>query len=370
MKPLGVMQLIDTLAAGGAEGVAVNIANALPRDRFRAFLCATRRGGPLADALAPDVGLLELQRRGRVDWRALRRLAGYIDQHGVDLLHAHSTSLLTAALVRVLRPRLRIVWHYHYGAGLAARSVWRYRLLRRAAHAAITVTEPLAEWARTRLAFPSERVFYLPNFAPWPASVEAARLPGEVGKRLVCVANIRPPKDHLTLVRAMRTVVDREPGARLFLAGALSDEATAARIRDEIAALGLGERVSVLGARRDVPNLLAACDIGVLSSSSEGLPLALVEYGMAGLAAVSTRVGQCAAVLEDGRSGLLTPPGDPAALAEALLSLLAAPERRRALGERLHRRITAEYSETAFLARLDAVYRTALGTDGRPSPSS
>src|SRR5918999_1889196 len=89
----GVMQLTDTLGAGGAERVAVNLANLLPRERYRMYLCTTRRDGPLAGLVADDVGRLCLARRWRFDYRAFGRLVDFIREHKVQILHAHGTAL-------------------------------------------------------------------------------------------------------------------------------------------------------------------------------------------------------------------------------------------------------------------------------------
>ena len=95
--PIGVMHVIDTLEAGGAERMAVNLVNALPRDQFQAYLCATRRAGPLAELVASDVATVFLHRRSRFDARALRRLAQFIRDRDIRLLHAHETSLFISA---------------------------------------------------------------------------------------------------------------------------------------------------------------------------------------------------------------------------------------------------------------------------------
>src|SRR5688500_5618139 len=94
--PLAVMHLTDTLEIGGAERMAVNFVNLLPRSQFEPHLCATRRGGPLADLIAPDVSTLYLGRRSRLDLRAVRRLVSYVREHDIRVLHAHGTAVFTA----------------------------------------------------------------------------------------------------------------------------------------------------------------------------------------------------------------------------------------------------------------------------------
>jgi glycosyltransferase involved in cell wall biosynthesis len=225
----------------------------------------------------------------------------------------------------------------------------------------VAVNEDLARWSRELGADP---VVYLPNFVPDTLEVPIPDLPGEPGRRVVCVANLRAQKDHPNLLRAFSRVLRDEPAVRLLLAGADVEPQYAARVREQAAALGDGGgRVVFLGSRPDVPALLRGCDIGVLASASEGFPLSLLEYGRAGLAVVATRVGQCAEVLDEGEAGVLVPPGDPDSLAWAVLALLRDPARRAALGERLARRVRERYSAGAVMERLEAVYHRALAPE-------
>jgi glycosyltransferase involved in cell wall biosynthesis len=118
--------------------------------------------------------------------------------------------------------------------------------------------------------------------------------------------------------------------------------------------------VSYLRRRDDVAAILESSDIAVLSSRSEGLPIALLEYGMAGLPAVATNVGQCAEVLANGAAGVLVPPSSPEELAAALLSLLGSPSRRATLGAKLRERVTSEYGAQRIVTQVADVYRQVL----------
>jgi glycosyltransferase involved in cell wall biosynthesis len=157
--------------------------------------------------------------------------------------------------------------------------------------------------------------------------------------------------------------VRRAPAAHLVLAGAASGAKHLDLIRNEASRLGLQNSVSVLGPRDDVEAILRMSDIGVLSSRSEGLPLALIEYGMAGLPAVATRIGQCPEVLDEGRAGSLVTPGEPAQLAEALLDLVESPKRRAEMAERLRNRVQELYSPGPIMERVCQVYDAVLATN-------
>src|SRR5437867_1726432 len=111
----GVLQMTDTLEAGGAERVAVNLANLLPRLKYRSYYCATRREGPLAELISTDVERICLSRRRRFDPDGLRRLVGFIKANNIQLLHAHSTALFVAVQASLFPPYPKVIWHDHFG---------------------------------------------------------------------------------------------------------------------------------------------------------------------------------------------------------------------------------------------------------------
>ncbi|MCG3146240.1 MAG: N-acetyl-alpha-D-glucosaminyl L-malate synthase [Gammaproteobacteria bacterium] len=358
---IGVLHLVDSLALGGAEHMAVLLANNLPESRYRAYLCASRQAGALQDKIQPHVIFYNMRRKGRFDLLSVFRLAKFIRRENIGILHAHTTSLFLGVILCWMLPSLRLVWHDHFGEqGMRAHPVWLYRSFARRADIVFCVTRELADWSVHSLGLPVERVRYLPNFIETLPPITQIILPGEAGKRIVCVANIRLQKDHLTLLRALARVIQVDARAHLFLVGAETDPALAKQARQESLRLGLDAHVSWLGLRNDVPDLLEQCDIGVLSSISEGFPVALLEYGRAGLAVVSTQVGQAAEILENGRAGALVPRSDPEALAEQLIQMLQSPSVRRQFGERLQARVLREYGVESIVQRVCGIYETLI----------
>lgn len=115
MDNLRIIQLIDSLEAGGAERMAVNYANALHGKIAFSGLVVTRKEGPLANALADSVPYLFLQKSKKIDWSAVKKLKRFVDDHKVGIVHAHSTSFFIAVLLKLVCPRISIVWHDHYG---------------------------------------------------------------------------------------------------------------------------------------------------------------------------------------------------------------------------------------------------------------
>jgi glycosyltransferase involved in cell wall biosynthesis len=371
MRLPGVLHVIDALDAGGAERTAVTLANHTPRDRFTAHLCTTRRSGPLAAALQPGVTHLALERKHRFDPSPVFQLVRYIHDQNIRILHAHGPSLFFAGAASLCHRRPALIWHAHYGRrALENRLSLPYLAALRMAGAVIAVNETIARWVCSRLRVPKRKVYYVPNpVTAVRASTQPACLPGTPGRRIVCVANFHPDKDHFTLLHAFEMIIREIPDAHLLLAGGPRSQTYFHNLVTDIAARNLGHNLSLLGERMDVPDVLAACDVGVLSSCSEGLPVSLLEYGSAGLAAVATDVGQCAEVLDFGRAGRLVPTGAPEQLAQAVLALLRNSEERSRLARTFHRHVEARYSPEKILSEICAIYDRLLNSEQSKLPS-
>jgi glycosyltransferase involved in cell wall biosynthesis len=253
---------------------------------------------------------------------------------------------------------VKIIWHAHYGRyALEDQKAYHYRLATTGIAGIITVNKEMADWSVRRLAVPSERVWYIPNLVSLDGEgISAVGLPGTKGSRIICLANFRPEKDHLTLVRAMAGVVKGIPQAHLLLAGRTNDQAYQKLVEREIALLGLEKHATILGERHDVAGILRDCDIGVLSSSSEGFPMSLLEYGAAGLPAIATEVGQCPDILDHGKVGVLVPPSSVELLEAALTALLRSPEQRRKLGARFKGHVNQSFSPNAVMQQVCKIY--------------
>lgn len=359
---LRVVQVVDSLAMGGAERLAVNLANTLADNGYESHLCSTRAEGPLAALIKPGVGRLRLNRSRSLDPLAFVAFAKYITRHRVEIVHAHGSAVFLSLIGTCLSATPRIVWHLHQGKlAQGSSSPLLMRLASRHVKSIIAVSRPLADWAIEQLHVPPQRVRYIANYVPTPQfSPRDGQLPGTPGFRVVCVANLRPEKDTLNLLAAMSQVLRQVPQAHLLLVGGCGDQAYGDRVRAEAITRQMTKAVTFLGPRDDVPSLLQSCDMAVISSVAEGFPLALLEYGAAGLATVSTRVGACAEILENGRSGLVVPPSEPVALASAIVTLLRSRDLRERLGAAFQSKVEREYGEQGIVTQITDIYRQAL----------
>jgi glycosyltransferase involved in cell wall biosynthesis len=168
-------------------------------------------------------------------------------------------------------------------------------------------------------------------------------------------------KGHRILIEAAARVKAEHPRLHVVIVGSgnLREELTASA-----AARGVGDRVHLLGERKDIPECLAAMDVFALPSLNEGMGRALVEAMAAGRPVVATRVGGVLAIVDDGRTGLLVPPGDPEALADALERLLSCPQWAKELGAAASQAISERFGVPAMVRAVEAVYETGLRNAG------
>jgi glycosyltransferase involved in cell wall biosynthesis len=185
----------------------------------------------------------------------------------------------------------------------------------------------------------------------------------ESQKLVVLVGNMHTDvKGHPWLINAAPAVLKEFPQTRFVFAG---DGEAGATFQEQAARLGLQSNFMFLGRRRDIPDVLANCDIAVLPSRAEGLPNAVLEYMAAGLPTIASSVGGNSELVEDGITGLLVPPEDSAAISTALLRLLRDPELSRKMAERGRKVAVENYSFERLIREVDALYTELLRRRGR-----
>ncbi|HSG50452.1 MAG TPA: glycosyltransferase [Longimicrobiales bacterium] len=204
------------------------------------------------------------------------------------------------------------------------------------------------------------------------SAVDPAKIPHECRNREAFLEEMGLPRDarvagmaaqliqrkgHHVLLDAVPVVLAAVPRARFLLFGRGPLEA---ELRRDIAARGLQDAVRLAGFRDDLPHLLPCLDLLVHPAFKEGLGVALLEAGAAGIPVVGSRAGGIPEVVVDGRTGLLVPPGDAQALAAALTDLLGDPERCAAMGRQARRFVEKERSVDAMVEGNLAVYRAVL----------
>jgi len=175
-------------------------------------------------------------------------------------------------------------------------------------------------------------------------------------RRIGIVGNLKAVKGTDIFIDAAKIVLEKYPDVQFELVGKGDEQ----RYRLQIDQLGIAENVRLAGAVSDIPALLSTLDVAVLSSRSEGLPNAIMEYMAAGRPCVVTDVGGCCELIQNGRNGLLVPPVDPAALAEGIVNLLDHPERAEQFAKVVREDISEKYEASLLADRWCGIYESVL----------
>ena len=303
------------------------------------------------------------------DARDVRRLLAWLPDAKVLHVHRGKEHWLAALANRLARARRPLVRTRHIVQAVRPHALNRW-LYGRATDQVVTVTEAIRRQLVAAGLVAADRVTALPGgvdaqrFHPGPRPAEAAdlraRLAVPADTPIVgLVSGFRIMKGHPTVVEAAARLAALGPRFHLLLIG---QGPFAPRVRAQIDAAGLGDRVSVLGFVEDLPATMAGLDVALYSAlESDGMSRVLFEYLAAGVPVVASRVGVVPEILEDGVTAMLVPAGEPEPLARAIARLLEDAPLRRRIGAAGRDLVEARYSGARLAERLIALYRSGPG---------
>jgi glycosyltransferase involved in cell wall biosynthesis len=360
-----VSLIIATLDPAGAERLLVTLATHLDRCRFEPrVICLTRGGAMLEEELRrAGVPVEILAKTGPLDPVALWRLAKRLRQRTGGLVHTWMFTANAYGRVAALAafPRGVIATELCVDSWKGPIRLGVDRLLSAGTSAIVANAEAVADFYRERLPSARGRILtirgaHLPREGtPPPSPLPAGRWIGAIGR-------LASQKGFDVLLEAMRVVARECPEARLAIAGQGPERGSPERLTRR---LGLARHCLFLGHLRDPRAILQGLEVFVLASRFEGLPNVLMEAMDAGLPCVSTRVGGCAELLEEGQAGRLVPPEDPGALAEAILGLLRNPVEAKVLALRGQERVRAHFRLEAMVMQFETLYERVWAEAGR-----
>lgn len=361
-----IAQMIDLLQIGGAQKLQVTLATALqgrPVDLTVISLSADT-SSPIPDELrALGVRVVHFPAGRLLDAGRFRRVVEFLRQERFEIVQSH---LAYANIMGSFAGRLSgipAICTLH-SAGVdpdrpyTARQKVETIAMRYAARRVVAVGHVVAAFHQPRL--PHKRIDVILNaVTPVPLLSAAERrhirteMIGDADRPLIiAVGRLVPPKGYSDLVSAFAELRQTHPQAALAIVG---EGRLRADLEPQIAALGLNNHAFLLGARNDVPSLLAASDLCASSSHWEGLPVAVLEAMAAGLPVVATSVGDVAHVVVPG-TGVVVPPKAPHALAAALRSLLDNPAEMEQMGTAARTHVTRQFSPSAWADQWVALY--------------
>ncbi|MCL6620974.1 MAG: glycosyltransferase [Syntrophobacterales bacterium] len=360
---LTILHTESSLGWGGQEHRILEEARVLQGRGHRLLIAADPRGELGRRAAAAGLGVFPLPFGGRHNPAAFLGLRRLVKAERVDILNTHSSldswvgTLAWATLRR--RPVLLRTRHLSTPVHPNYPTRWLYHRPARI----LTTSREIARLLQERLGVPPERLLPVPtgvsltDFAPRPPDpARRAGLGFPPGTFVIgTVAVLRSWKGHLDLLEAVsRLVAAGRPAGLLIVGEGPYRPVIEAKIRE----LGLAAWVRLVGHQEDVPACLALMDAVVLASyAHEGVPQALLQALAMARPVVATRAGGIPEVIRGGQTGLLVPPRDPQALAQALIRLMEAPEEAQAFGRRGRELVAAHHSLERMADRLEEIYR-------------
>lgn len=360
-QKIRIIQIIDSLEAGGAERMAVNYANALAYTIEFSGLVVTRREGILKNQLDVKANYLFLNKRSIVDLHSIFRLRSFVKVKKIDIIHAHGTSFFTSVLLKLIYPKVKIIWHEHYGARVYQSRLENLILFFSSFlfSTVLVVNHQLENWVKKKLLI--KKVFYIPNFATFENDfAKSTFLEGGKDKRIVCLANLKKPKNHIAILIAFKEIKLKDLGWTLHLVGKDYGDGYSILLKDFIRVNNLNEFIFIHGSKNDVQNILSQATIGILASTSEGFPLTLLEYGLAKLPVISTNVGHCPLIIKDDFSGLLFDPLDDAHIQKQLQKMICDKGQRDSFALHLQELVMDKYSKDEMIRLLLLKYSGIL----------
>ena len=377
-RPARLLHVLSGCTVGGCEQHVLALLSRLDRRRYEPWLAYFEAEPDAATPMAPlfraaGVRTVDLHARRRTDPAAFARLARLIRRGGFDLVHAHSFRTELGAVIgtRAMSDRPRLVRTVHNWDDFYTRPRWRglARAATRSMDRVVAISDAVETFLRAGAGLPDapiERIHYGLDVTPYrPDAPPPSRRGGDARPTLGVLARLAPQKGHRVLFDAMPSIVADVPGLLARIVGH-EELSTVAELRAYAAGRGVADQVSFEGFCADVPALLADLDVFVLPSLWEGFGLVLLEAMAAGRPIVASAVGPIPEIVVDGETGLLVPPGDPDALARAVVRVLRAPDLAAHLGRAGRARVEAHFGLDGMVARTDALYQELLSMSARP----
>lgn len=376
-----VAHVITRLCQGGAQVNTFHSVRLATPDRFEVDLISGPTGGPegsiessIREAGLKITAIPTLVRNPSPlkDWQALRDLTQCFRARQYHIVHTHTSKAGFIGRWAAHRAGTPIIIHTPHGhiydgyfRSLTARvylalerraARWTDRMVcltgnEKAVYEKLSIGDP----AKYTEIFSGIDLSAFKNIA---AERDAVREEFAIPKNAFVVGGVgrlERVKGFTYLIGAARALSESIPDLHVLIAG---DGAERQRLRTEAAALG--SRVHFTGMRADIARLMAGMDILAVPSLNEGMGRVVLEAGASGLPVIAARVGGLPDVVEDGVTGILVPPRNPAALAEALASLASAPERRTAMGAAARRKVVPAFGLEAMVARIEALYEELI----------
>jgi glycosyltransferase involved in cell wall biosynthesis len=378
MKKKKILQLIDGLNIGGAEVLLVDLARGAKEAGYDVSVGYSTHGPMEQKLLELGITCTRLPRLGRVDPLLLIKMCQLILKEKPDVVHTHLfksdlhgrlAARLCGVKVVISTSHNNDIWARRFPLGQI------YGLTAKLTDRVIAVSQEVCDYQIKYTGISPDKIIVIDNgvkvekFADQEMVGRTIREEYQIaaGSPLIgIIGRLQPQKDHANFMEAAVQIRGKMSGARFLIIG---DGPLREELENQAERLGLSSSLIFTGVRQDIPGVLAALDVLVISSKWEGLPVTLLEGMAARRPIVCTAVGGIPSVVTDGESALLVPPEDSIALANACLRILQDPTLASSLGEVAFERVKNQFSLDAMIGKTLKLYTELLESYGTPTNS-
>jgi sugar transferase (PEP-CTERM/EpsH1 system associated) len=356
-----IVHLLHRLGVGGQENGVVNLLNNIDAELFESYLCSFKRPDWIIERVQnKKITTFVFNKRQGNDLTLVWQLWALFRTLRPHVVHTHGWGTLCEGLVAAKLTGVPVIIHGEHGT-IQERNVWFQRQLWSLVDQVVSVSASLRRNLAQKIGFPIERILAIQNgvdikeFCCAKDRVSARASLGATSDEMVIgtAGTLTPVKDHATFLRALAIVAQRFSRFKAVIIGGgpLAEELSKLAVQ-----LRIHSKTMFLGFRNDMAALLSSMDIFVLSSLSEGMPNVVLEAMACGLPIVGTNVGGMPEIVEDGETGLLTPPGNPDKLAHAIFNLIQDSTKRRRFGEMGQARVRKLFALERMVKEYESLY--------------
>lgn len=368
LQPIRILHLIYSLDASGAERIVHTLASKINQTRFKAAICAIKRGGSLVEEIERDkIKVFIIEKNRGFDFSVMFKLKQIIKDESIDIVHSHNFSAnMWGRLSVKLCPPCRIITTEHslsIRKGLLRKCI--DRILLPFSDRIIAVSNAVCKSLIEEETIPIDRITTIYNgisldeFKDLRSSKEVRKELGiDLGAPIIgIVARLIYDKGHRFFIDAARMVLEKFPTTIFLIVG---DGELTSELKKYVIKNRLKDSIFFTGYRKDRLDLMNVFTISVLSSIREGLPVTLLEYMALKKPIIVTNVGGMPEVIYDGHNGRVVPKRDTNALANCILELLSNENSRIRLGENAYNRVASDFSQATMIKKIQDLYEGVL----------
>lgn len=371
MSEINLLYIVEGGHVGGAEQILLTIIKAIDKAQYKVTVCLLRSSDVLEDELKGlGIPVFVLNFAGKWDIVSIFRLAGFMRQEKIDIVHSSLYISNTYGRIAAILARVPIIITWMHGLVSSIRVPNRQhkidKILARFTDCIVACSEIVKESIIDKESIPAYKIRVVHNcvdLAQFDASFDASMIRRQLGIGMdeILIGNVaaldNEQKGQEYLIKAMPEIIKIYPKAKLLLVGEGPSKTFIVQLADS---LNITDKVILTGFRRDIPEIMNALDIYVSPSSCEALSISILEAMASKKPVVATHVGDTPALVIENETGYMVPPKDANSIASVVISMLANREKMRQMGKAGFKRVKARFTSELIIKEIEALYKEFL----------